>query len=36
MYYVIAKLDVNKLANLDFLMNFGVTMENRNIALDLM
>ena len=30
MYFVIAKLDANHLACLDFLINFGVTQESRN------
>jgi hypothetical protein len=36
MYFVIAKLDIHRLANFDFLINFGVTMEQRNIMLTLM
>lgn len=36
MYFVIAKLDVTKLSNFDFLVNFGVTMECRGVSLDLM
>lgn len=27
MYFVIAKLDENKLARLDFMVNFGVSLE---------
>jgi hypothetical protein len=27
MYFVIAKLDENRLANLDFMVNFGVSQE---------
>jgi hypothetical protein len=36
MYFVIAKLDESKLSRLDFLVNFGVTLDNIKILLELM
>jgi hypothetical protein len=36
MYFVIAKLDENKLANLDYLVNFGVTLECIHLIRDLL
>lgn len=35
MYFVISKLDASKLANLDLLMNFGVSMDCRHLMLEL-
>lgn len=36
MYFVIAKLDESKLSRMDYLVNFGVSLENIHIILDLM
>ena len=35
MYFIIAKLDAFKLVKLDLIMNFGVSMDNRNTLIDL-
>lgn len=35
MYFVISRLDASKLANLDSLMNFGVSIDVRSIILEL-
>lgn len=35
MYFVISKLDAPKLAKLDLLMNFGISIDCRNIMLEL-
>jgi hypothetical protein len=35
MYFVIAKLDATKLARMDFLVNFGVTQEQKSLLHDL-
>ena len=36
MYYVIGKLDAPKLAKMEFIINFGVTPEYKNIMTDIM
>lgn len=36
MYFVIARLDEHRLAKMEFLVNFGVTMENIKIMQDVM
>lgn len=36
MYFVIAKLDAPKLAKMDLIMNFGISVEIRTAMLDLM
>lgn len=34
MYYAIARLDADKLANLDFTLNFGITPDTKSIFVD--
>ena len=36
MYFVISRLDENKLEKLDFLVNFGVSLDNIHLMLDKM
>lgn len=36
MYYVIARLDEHKLARLDFMVNFGVTLSDIHLILDVL
>lgn len=36
MYFVIAKLDENKLSRLDFLVNFGVPLDVIHLILEVM
>lgn len=36
MYFVIARLDENKLSRMDFLVNFGVTLETIHYFADLL
>lgn len=36
MYFVIAKLDINKMLKMDYILNFGVTVNNKNMIVNVL